>query len=73
MIVDLLLPQSTSEPYLFAIGRVHYIAYGNIARFLFTVIGITVGFHYFQILGAVIAVALNDLTYYLVVTYGIFK
>lgn len=63
----------TSEPYLFSIGRVHYIAYGNIARLLFTVIGITVGFYYFQLLGAVVAVALNDLFYYLVVTYGLFK
>jgi O-antigen/teichoic acid export membrane protein len=63
----------TSEPYLFAIGRVHYITYGNISRLLFTIIGITVGFYYFQVPGAVIGVALNDLSYYFVVTYGLSK
>lgn len=63
----------TSEPYLFAIGRVHYITYGNIARLLFTVIGITVGFYYFQVPGAIVGVALNDLFYYFLVTYGLFK
>lgn len=63
----------TSEPYLFAIGRVQYITYGNITRLLFTVIGITVGFYYFQFPGAVIGVSLNDLSYYVLVTYGLFK
>ena len=63
----------TSEPYLFAIGRVHYITYGNITRLLFTVIGIMVGFYYFQVPGAVIGVSLNDLSYYVLVTYGLFR
>ncbi len=64
---------NTSEPYLLSIGKFQYTAYGNFLRLLSTVIGILIGFHYFQVPGAIFAVALNDLFYYLAVTYGLFN
>jgi len=64
---------NTSEPYLFSIGKFQYTAYGNTLRLLSTVVGILIGFHYFQVLGAISAVALNDIFYYLAVTSGLFK
>ncbi|WOD39161.1 oligosaccharide flippase family protein [Nodosilinea sp. E11] len=64
---------NTSEPYLLAIGQFQYAAYGNFLRLLSTVVGILIGFRFFQVPGAIFAVALNDLFYYLVITYGLIK
>lgn len=61
----------TSEAYLFAIAKVKYMAYGNFTRLVATVVGILIGYHYFQVPGAIVAVALNDLLYYIVVTFGL--
>jgi O-antigen/teichoic acid export membrane protein len=63
----------TGEPFLFAKGLFNYTAFGNFARLLFTVIGVLVGFKYLGVFGAIIAVSLNDLFYYLLITYGMIR
>jgi O-antigen/teichoic acid export membrane protein len=64
---------NTIEPSLFAIGRPQYTTVANISRFTCTAVGIQVGYSMFGLLGAVIGVALNDLCYYLVVLYGLWR
>jgi O-antigen/teichoic acid export membrane protein len=62
---------ATSEPPLFALGTVQYTTFGNLCRLVFTIAAIAIGYTWFGILGAVVAVALNDLFYYVVVSYGL--
>lgn len=64
---------NTNEPALFAIGRPQYTAAANLARFTFTAIGIWIGYSLFSLPGAVMGVALNDLCYYLVANYGLWR
>lgn len=64
---------NTNEPALFSLGRPQYSAAANLARFLFTVVGIWVGHSLFGLPGAVIGVALNDLCYYLVANFGLWR
>ncbi|GAB4384650.1 MAG: hypothetical protein Kow00121_48440 [Elainellaceae cyanobacterium] len=64
---------ATIEASLVAIGKVHYSAIGNFTRLTFTVVGILVGFAWLGNFGAILAVALNDLVYYLVVNYGLYR
>jgi purine-cytosine permease-like protein len=52
---------------------VHYMTFGNLCRLLVTVIGILIGFSTMGVLGAVIAVALNDLFYYIIINYGLHR
>lgn len=65
------LLSNTSEPYLFALGKFQYSTLGNFFRLLCTVIGIGIGSYYLGALGAVIAIAANDLFYYATATYGL--
>jgi len=62
---------ATIEPALSALGKVQYMTFGNLCRLIFTVTGILLGYALFGNLGAVVAVALNDLVYYTVVNYGL--
>jgi len=64
---------NTNESSLFAIGKPQYTTGGNIARFLCTSVGVLLGFSLMGILGATIAVALNDLCYYALVNYGLWR
>jgi O-antigen/teichoic acid export membrane protein len=64
---------NTNEPALFAIGKVQYPAFAQLIRFIFTAIAMIVGFQFFGVLGAVIGVALNDLCFYVVINYGLWK
>ena len=64
---------ATSEPVLSAMGKVQYMTFGNVFRLVFTVTGILIGFALLGNLGAIIAVALNDLFYYCVVSYGLHR
>jgi O-antigen/teichoic acid export membrane protein len=64
---------STIEPSLFAIAKLQYSTIANVTRFAVTSIGILIGFKFFGAVGAVIAVALNDLFYYTIVNYGLYK
>jgi O-antigen/teichoic acid export membrane protein len=64
---------NTNEPALFAIGKPQYTASGNFTRFLCTSVGVWIGFSLIGVRGAVIAVALNDLFYYLAINYGLWR
>ncbi|HEY9643868.1 MAG TPA: oligosaccharide flippase family protein, partial [Coleofasciculaceae cyanobacterium] len=52
---------ATIEPALAALGKMQYTTVGNLCRLGITVVGIWIGFSTLGVLGAVIAVALNDL------------
>jgi O-antigen/teichoic acid export membrane protein len=56
---------------LTALGKVQYQTVGNFFRLLSTVAGIWIGFTLLGPLGAVIAVALNDVLYYATVNLGL--
>jgi O-antigen/teichoic acid export membrane protein len=64
---------NTNEPSLLAIAKPQYGTFAHTSRFLFTSIGVLVGFHYFKVLGAVVAVAFNDLVYYSAINYGLWR
>ncbi|PSB22513.1 polysaccharide biosynthesis protein [filamentous cyanobacterium CCP2] len=64
---------STIDVALISIGQLQYGTIGNFTRLTFTVVGILIGYHWFGNVGAVSAVALNDLAYYLVIMYGLSK
>jgi O-antigen/teichoic acid export membrane protein len=64
---------NTNEPALFAIGKPQYPAIAQLFRFIFTSIGLIVGYHFYGLLGAVIAVSLNDLCHYAVINYGLYQ
>lgn len=58
---------------LTALGKVQYQTVGNFFRLLSTVGGIWIGFTLLGPLGAVIAVALNDVLYYVSVNFGLYR
>jgi O-antigen/teichoic acid export membrane protein len=64
---------NTNEPALFAIGKPQYTTGANVTRFIWTVAGVMLGYNLFKIPGAIIAVALNDLLYYLGINYGLWR
>lgn len=64
---------NTNEPALFAIGKPQYPTLANFSRFLWTSLGVLIGYHFFKLPGAIIAVALNDLLYYLALNYGLWR
>lgn len=67
------LLSNTNEPALFAIGKPQYTAAANVSRFVFTIGGIFVGYQWLGLPGAVIGVALNDLFYYAVANFGLWR
>ncbi|MBW4463877.1 MAG: oligosaccharide flippase family protein [Pegethrix bostrychoides GSE-TBD4-15B] len=62
---------ATIDSALIAIGRVQYTTVGNFLRLLCTVGGIWFGYHQIGVVGAIVAVALNDLFYYASVSFGL--
>lgn len=64
-----LLYQTTS-PVLFSLGKSKYNAAGNAAYCAAILVGIPVAFHFYGLLGAVVAVAAGDLPLYLVTEFG---
>jgi O-antigen/teichoic acid export membrane protein len=64
---------NTIEPVLFAIGRPQYTAAANLSRFICTSLGVLWGYRLFQLPGAIVGVALNDLFYYCVIRYGLWR
>jgi O-antigen/teichoic acid export membrane protein len=64
---------NTIEASLFAINKTQYPALANFTRFIFTSTGIFIGFSIFKVPGAIIAVALNDLFFYVVINYGLWR
>jgi len=63
----------TIDSSLFAIGKPYYSPLGNLLRFLFTVIGLPLGFSLIGVPGAVIIVALNDIPFYGPIAYGLWR
>ena len=61
---------TTTMPVLFSLGKSSYNAAGNAAYCAVMLAGIPLGFHFFGLLGAVIAVAAGDLPLYVVTQYG---
>ena len=58
---------------LYAIGKPQYLAIGHLARFSFTVIMLPLGYYQLGVLGALIAITLNDLPMYGVIAYGLWR
>jgi O-antigen/teichoic acid export membrane protein len=61
---------TTTMPVLFSLGKSSYNAAGNAAYCVAILAGIPIGFHFFGLLGAVVAVAAGDLPLYVVTQYG---
>lgn len=61
------------ESALFAIGKIQYPAFGQFLRFIWTSIGLWVGFSIAGLPGAIVAVALNDLGFYAAISYGLWR
>lgn len=59
-----LLYQTTS-PVLFALGKTRYSAFGNVCYCIWIFATIPIGFHFYGIVGAVIAIAAGDFPLYL--------
>ena len=47
--------------------------FGHLFRFLYNIIGIPLGFVHFGIPGAIIVVALNDVPFYVVISFGVIR
>lgn len=63
----------TIDPALFAIGKPRYVAYGCFLSFLSLAIGIPLGFYLMGPVGAIIAVPFNNLPFYGVIIYGLWR
>jgi O-antigen/teichoic acid export membrane protein len=67
-----MLPMTTA-PALIAIGEPLYGAVGNCLKFVYMLVALPLGFLALGPLGAVIAIALNDIPFYLAISYGLWK
>jgi O-antigen/teichoic acid export membrane protein len=67
-----ILPMTTA-PVLIAIGSPLYGAVGNCLKFGYMLVALPLGFMIWGPLGAVIAIALNDVPFYLAISYGLWK
>ncbi len=63
----------TLDQALYAIGNPKFTALGNFMKFVYMVIFLPLGFNQFQMLGAIIVVAFNDLPFYLPVSFGLWR
>jgi O-antigen/teichoic acid export membrane protein len=61
---------STLKPALYAVGKTAYNALGSSLYLAATVVVVPVGFHFWGLRGAVVAVAAADLPFYFVNAYG---
>ena len=64
---------ATISPALLAIGQPLYAAWGNLFKFCYMIVALPLCFAWFGVSGAVIVVACNDLPFYLVVGYGLWR
>ncbi|MHB8790249.1 MAG: oligosaccharide flippase family protein [Desulfobulbaceae bacterium] len=64
---------ATADKSLYAIGKPKYSAFGNFFKFIYMIICVPVLYNYYGFIGAVSAVAMNDLPVYLVVSIGLSK
>lgn len=69
----------TIDQSLFAVGQSRYPAFGSFFKFLYMMIGLPLGFYALGgstghgLLGAIIVIAFNDLSFYGIVTYGLWR
>lgn len=63
----------TISPALYAIGNPKFNAFGYFLKFLYMLIVLPFGFNQLQLLGAVIAIAFNDLPFYIPVSFGLWR
>lgn len=63
----------TSDKALFAIGNPNYVAFGNMAKFVYMLICLPLGFSLNGVLGATVVIALNDLPFYGATAYGLWR
>ena len=63
----------TSDKALFVLGNPSYVAYGNIFKFIYMLIGLPYGFSQMGVFGAVIVIAFNDIPFYAAVSYGLWR
>jgi O-antigen/teichoic acid export membrane protein len=61
----------TIDQVFFAMGQPRYPTYGCLAKFVFMLAALPLGFHFMGVPGAVIAVALNDIPFYVVIAEGL--
>jgi O-antigen/teichoic acid export membrane protein len=61
----------TIDQVFFAMGQPRYPTYGCLAKFVFMLGALPLGFHFMGVPGAVIAVALNDIPFYVVIAEGL--
>jgi O-antigen/teichoic acid export membrane protein len=64
---------STLSPAILALSKAHYNAVANLVYCISLFTLIPLGFHYYGILGAVVAVAVGDLPVYFVVLYAAYR
>ncbi|MCU0565898.1 MAG: oligosaccharide flippase family protein [Oculatellaceae cyanobacterium Prado106] len=64
---------ATIEASLYAIGKMQYTTFANFCRLISTTVGISIGFYFFQVPGAIVAVSLNDFFYYISVSFGLHR
>jgi O-antigen/teichoic acid export membrane protein len=63
----------TLYPMLLALSKPQYQTWGNVGKFLFTGIGIFLGFAHFGEPGVILVIALNDLPLYGAIAYGLWR
>jgi hypothetical protein len=63
----------TLYPILLALSKPQYQTWGNAGKFLFTGLGIPLGYAQFGAAGVILVVALNDLPLYGVIAYGLWR
>lgn len=63
----------TIDKALLVIGNPSYLAFGHIIKLIYMLVALPLGFAYMDVLGAVIVIALNDLPFYAVVSYGLWR
>lgn len=64
------LMYQTTAPVLFSLGKPNYNAFGNAAYCVAMLIGLPVAYHFWGMVGAVIAIAAGDFPLYLVIQTG---
>lgn len=64
---------STLDKILYALGKPQYSTIGYFLKFAYMIILLPLSFKSFGLLGVVITIAFNDVPYYIIVNYGLWK
>ncbi|MFM6355007.1 MAG: oligosaccharide flippase family protein [Planktothrix sp.] len=64
---------STLDKILYAFGKPQYSTIGYFLKFAYMIILLPLSFKTFNLLGVVITIAFNDIPYYIIVNYGLWK